>query len=333
MKNSPCISVLLPFYNAEKYLDKAIESILKQSYQDFELLLLDDGSFDMSLTIAQKYGEVDERISIISHANMGLCKTLQKGLSLAKGTYIARMDGDDIALPERFKEQIQYLEKHPNCVVLGTGSVIIDQNDQVLYVPEVAEGHNNLLAQLLKWTGPRICHPTVMMRTNAVKAVGGYVQQYHYEDIDLFLRLANVGQLENIPSLLLQHRVHLKSICHTRNDAELNKIKQKIYLDAVESLNLSSEFCQQNNIDCPQPIDTSEYYSTYEVYRRWSALAKRSGYQKSSLVYLWKAFLIKPFQAKTYWTAFCFLFGESYSTQLWNYLLRLKNFYSGSQSH
>ena len=324
MLNPPLVSVLLPVYNGEKYLDQAVQSILNQTYRNFELILLDDGSSDCSLKIAQTYADTDKRVRVYSHENMGLCRTLQKGVSLSLGKYIARMDADDIALPERFEQQVKYLESNPSCVVLGAGTIVIDPQDNLLYAPELTQGHEKILLELLQWKGSRICHPTVMMRTETVRAVGGYVQEYHYEDIDLFLKLAKVGKLENLPQKLLKHRLHLNSVCHTRNDLELNEIKQKIYLDAIKNLNISVDFCEQNGLTLPQPIDTSEYYSEYEVYRRWSVLARRSGFYITSLKYVYKAFANKPFKTKTYWTLLYCLFGEKYSSLVWNILLKAK---------
>jgi glycosyltransferase involved in cell wall biosynthesis len=327
MQNYPLVSVLLPVYNSEKYIHNAIQSVLNQTFKNFELIVLNDGSSDSSLEIAEHYADTDKRVRVYSHENRGICRTLQKGVNLALGKYTARMDADDIALPQRFEQQVQYLENNPSCVVLGTGTIVIDPQDNLLYAVEVTQGHEAILLELLQWKGSRICHPTVMMRTDAVRAVGGYVQEYHWEDIDLFLKLAKVGQLENLPQKLLKHRLHLSSITHTRNnDTKLNEIKQEIYLKAIENLHLSTDFCQQNNLSLPQPIDTSDYYSEYEVYCRWSIFARRSGFYTTSVKYLYKIFAKHPFKPKTYWTFLYCLFGEKYSSLIWNILLKSKQY-------
>jgi glycosyltransferase involved in cell wall biosynthesis len=325
MKNPPLVTVLLAVYNGEKYLHQAVQSILNQTYSNFELILLDDGSSDHSLEIAQHYGDTDKRVRVYSHENMGQAKTRQKGVNLARGKYIAIIDADDIAIPQRLEQQVQYLENNLSCVVLGAGIIVIDPAENVLYAPAVTQGHEQILLELLQWKGSRICHPTVMMRTEAVRAVGGYIQEYHWEDIDLFLKLAKVGRLENLPQKLLKHRLHLSSVTHTRdNDTKLNEIKKEIYLNAIKNLNISTEFCEQNGLTLPEPTDTSEYYSEYEVYCRWSILARRSGFYTTSFKYLYKIFAKYPFKPKTYWTFLYCLFGEKYSSLIWNILLKSK---------
>jgi len=324
MKGEPLVSVLLPFYNAEKYLGVAIESILNQTYSHFELLLLDDGSSEQSLKIAEHYAKQDTRIKVYHHENMGVCGTLQRGVSLAQGKYIARMDADDIACPERFQQQLHYLEQNPDCVVLGTRTVVVDPENQILYSPQVSTGHEEILKELLQWRGSRLCHPTVMMPTEAVKAVGGYTQEYMNDDIDLFLKLTKSGKFANLPEPLLRHRVHLSSVCHTRDESEVDRIKKRIYFDAIANLSLSQEFLEANQITPPTSSLASDYYSAYEVYRRWCLLARRSGFYRSSLKYCYKTFVNQPFQAKTYWTLFHCLMGEHYGSALWKFLMNIR---------
>ena len=119
------LTVLMPVYNAEKYLKPALESILNQTYKDFEFLIIDDGSTDKSLEIIKSYN--DSRIRLIGHEqNQKLIATLNEGIKLAQGEYIARMDADDISAPERLQKQMEFLEKHPATVVLGCDFQIID---------------------------------------------------------------------------------------------------------------------------------------------------------------------------------------------------------------
>ncbi|MGG6263562.1 glycosyltransferase family 2 protein [Leptolyngbya sp. AN03gr2] len=311
----PLVSVLFPVYNAEKYLKSAIDSILKQTYSNFELILLDDGSTDQSFAIASQFAQQDARVQLSHHVNMGLCRTLQKGVSLAQGKYIARMDADDIAHPERFERQVAYLEAHPTCVVLGTAITVIDPENDKIDLPQVSQDHDTILAELLSWTGPRLCHPTVMMRTESVKAVDGYTQDYHYEDIDLFLKLSQIGTLANLPERLLNYRWHLSSITHTRNQAKIRAIQDKL--------------CQTYPGSVMQPAPTcpiaSVYYSPYESYCRWLILAHRSGFWRSSLKYLFRVLFSHPLTPKSYWALIIVLVGEKTAATCWNWLLAIKH--------
>jgi glycosyltransferase involved in cell wall biosynthesis len=127
----PRISVVMSVYNGEKYLRQAIESILQQTYTDFEFIIIDDGSTDSSREIIQSYDDKRIRL-VINEQNIGLTKSLNKGIRLAKGEFIARMDADDISLPQRFEKQVAYLDSHPEVGVLGTYANIIDHRGKII---------------------------------------------------------------------------------------------------------------------------------------------------------------------------------------------------------
>ena len=132
-KKHSLISVIMSVYNDSNYLGKAIESILNQTLTDFEFLILDDGSTDGSKEIIKYYAKIDKRIKFNENPkNLGLATSLNKLIKLAKGQYIARMDADDESFPVRFEKQINYFNKFPETDVLGTGAIIIDNNDKIL---------------------------------------------------------------------------------------------------------------------------------------------------------------------------------------------------------
>lgn len=330
--NTPLVSVLLPFYNSEKYLKSAVQSILQQSYYNFELLLLDDGSTDNSLIIAKDFAQYDTRIEVYKHSNIGLCKTLQKGVEIAKGKYIARMDSDDIARPKRLELQVNYLEKHSDCVALGTALTIIDPEGKKLCQPDITQEHEQLVAELFQWKGPRICHPTVMMRTEAVRAVGGYLQEYHFEDVDLFLRLAKQGKLANLPNRLLEYRWHISSISHTRDHTRLQQIRQLILNKAASELNLivpelQNEATEQTKFESSTEtsfVISTNYSEDYEAYCRWCLIAQQSRFYITSWKYLIRAIRSKPFAAKSYWLLINYLFREQTACRFWNFLTAIK---------
>src|SRR5512135_1833139 len=126
MSDPPLISVCMPVYNAERYIARAVESILGQTFGDFEFLILDDGSTDGSLEILRRYANHDPRIRLTSRPNKGLPPSLNELVDQARGEFIARMDADDVALPERFARQVEYLRAHPDCVLVGSRVQLVD---------------------------------------------------------------------------------------------------------------------------------------------------------------------------------------------------------------
>ena len=212
---APRITVLMPVFNCEAFVGEAIESILDQSFSNYEFLIIDDASTDNTRVIVKSYQ--DPRITLIEKVhNTGYTRSLNYGLSIAKGVYIARMDGDDISLPERFEKQVSYMDGHPEVVVCGTIYSIIG-SDAVKKVPIT---HDDCKVQLLKKT----CfgHPTVMMRQSVFEAHGiKYdVTKEPAEDYDLWVTLLAYGKFYNLPEVLLNYRVHDTQI-------SVKKAKQK----------------------------------------------------------------------------------------------------------
>lgn len=202
----PTVSVLMCVYNGEKYLREAIDSILHQTYTDFELIIVNDGSTDTSEEIIFLYN--DERIKYIKNeTNLRLQASLNKGLENCSGRFIARMDADDISLPTRFQQQVEFLEYHPEIGVVGTGFIFIDGNgtqyESVQYPASPSE-----LQWSLFFSCP-IVHPSVMMRKEVIDSVGGYdTQLKHAEDYDLWCRLCFVTKFSNLENTLLKLRKH-----------------------------------------------------------------------------------------------------------------------------
>lgn len=212
MSHTPLISVLMPVYNAERYVAQAVDSILAQTCSDFEFLMIDDGSTDQSRAILQKYAIVDPRIRLISRANTGYAVALNEMLNLAHGEYVARMDADDIALPDRFKLQVEFLRQNPDCVCVGGAFNLIDEQGRLLTHLQVPVADTEIQKAALAGHGS-ICHPTVMMPRAVLLEMGGYnVEMQPAEDLDLWLRLGEVGKLANLPESVLNYRLHSKSV-------------------------------------------------------------------------------------------------------------------------
>jgi glycosyltransferase involved in cell wall biosynthesis len=204
----PC-SVLMPVYNAERFVGEAVESILNQSYGDFEFIIIDDGSTDRSPEILRSHATRDPRIRLTSRPNTGYLRALNEGLAQCHGEYIARMDADDVALPERLQRQIAFLDEHPECLMVGCGLLRIDADGDLLCEEHLPESHEEIEARLLRAVGA-IGHPAAVIRRQSLVEVGGYREPYYgSEDHDLWLRLAEHGRLANLPEALLKCRVHL----------------------------------------------------------------------------------------------------------------------------
>jgi len=233
MPYPPTVSVLLPVYNAERYLREAIDSVLAQTFGDFELIAIDDGSSDRSPAILREYAARDPRVRVIARANGGIAAALNDGLAVAAGSLVARMDADDISLPQRLALQVEYLRAHPECVLLGSRALLVDPYDTPLYESSNPTDHDAIEQLLLHGDGWAVIHPTAMMRTAAVRAAGGYRSQYvPIEDLDLFLRmLEQGGRAANLPAVLLRYRQHATSANHTRF-AEQEEKKRACVADA-----------------------------------------------------------------------------------------------------
>lgn len=211
------ISVIMPVYNCERFVAQAIESILSQTYQDFEFLVVDDGSTDKSYEIVKQY--TDPRIKHWQQPNGGVVDRLNELLDNAENDLVARMDADDIALPHRFEKQVEFLTTHPDHVAVGGCIEVIDDDDNSLCLWCNQQTHEEIDAIMINPinTGLTVVsHPAVMYRRDAVLAVGKYRKEIkHAEDLDLFLRLTeNGGKLANLSSVLLKYRLHLSSVCH-----------------------------------------------------------------------------------------------------------------------
>lgn len=197
-------TVLLPVFNGIPYITEAIDSILGQTFTNFELLVIDDGSTDDTLTILQSFAAKDPRVRVISRENRGLIATLNQGISLSNTELIVRMDADDIALPTRLERQIVFMKSHPDIAVCGTGITLYETGEN-RYLPE----KNDALRVLALFNTP-VFHPTVIMRKSSVLKLGGYSYDSPCaEDYDLWERMLHSGsKLANLGEVLLMYRIH-----------------------------------------------------------------------------------------------------------------------------
>lgn len=218
----PIATVLMPVYNGQTYLKEAIDSILGQTFADFEFLIIDDGSTDDSLAIAKSY--IDPRIRIIENErNLKLIATLNKGLALAQGQYIVRMDCDDIAVPERLQKQVEFMEANPNVGVCGSWIKFFGAASWVYRYPVESDAikaglfFENMLA-----------HPTVIIRKLLIDDhhLSYDEADLHAEDFGLWQRCSRITKIANFPEVLLYYRVHANSISHVHRNSQLETEKK-----------------------------------------------------------------------------------------------------------
>ena len=303
-KPRPRASVILPIFNAAPYLSDAIQSVLAQSFTDFECLLLNDGSTDGSAAIIDEFVKIDIRCKAHSWPNHGLIETLNRGLELAAGDIIFRMDADDICRPDRFVKQFSYLENHSDCVAVGSRLLLIDDSGMPICDFGDYQEHADIDAAHLAAKGGSLPHPAVAMRRNAVQSIGGYRRGFDYaEDIDLFLRLAEVGKLANLPEVLLHYRQHLNSIgyrhAHIQNLNTIRAVAEARARRGLKSVALSVDLPTKTAVD-----------SLSSRHRKWAWWALDAINLKTARKHAWRAVVAKPFDIQNLKLLFCVLRGR-----------------------
>ncbi|MGC1472778.1 MAG: glycosyltransferase [Psychroserpens sp.] len=231
MRSFPKITVLMPVYNCENFVEKAVQSILNQTFTDFEFIIIDDASTDKTLDIVKSF--IDLRISIIEKArNSGYVNSLNHGLSIARGKYIARMDGDDISLPMRFQRQVSFMDANKDVVVCGTNFNYLNKegvkNNPIL--------HDDIKIRLLYKNS--LGHPTVMIRKSALinHRLNYDVSKEPAEDYALWVKLLGIGNLHNLDEVLLSYRQHDNQVS-IRKLSVKPKIRAEIRISILEYIN------------------------------------------------------------------------------------------------
>ena len=200
----------MPVYNGQAFLGEALESIRQQTFVDWELVAVDDGSHDGSGSVLERFAATDRRIRILTNeTNAGIAAALNRGWREARGAYIARLDADDVALPERLARQVEFLDAHPRVAAVGGAAIFVDGMGRRLSVARVPTS-NRAIKRIL----PRhncFNHPSVTLRRSALEAVGGY-RFDHVEDYDLWLRLSERFDLANVHEPVILYRLHPEQV-------------------------------------------------------------------------------------------------------------------------
>ena len=299
----PLVSVCMPVYNAERYVAEAVESILGQTFGDFEFLIIDDGSTDGSRRILESFAARDPRIRLVSRPNTGYVVALNEMLGMARGELIARMDADDVAMPGRFERQAAYLREHPEVVAVGTSLVIIDPHGAPLAEKHLPEAHETI-EKILFETDLAICHPSAMIRRDALLQLGGYKPEYcPAEDIDLWLRLAEVGRLANVPEVLIRYRQHMQSMGNSQR-ARQEKGAWLAVAHARQRRGLADEgTAAAVSRARPNPSEVDQMC-------KWAWWALASGHIRTARAYALRCSYRRPFSVNSWRVLYCALRGR-----------------------
>jgi glycosyltransferase involved in cell wall biosynthesis len=270
----PLVTILMPVYNAERFLCEAIDSILNQTLANFEFLVIDDGSTDSSLNIIRSYK--DPRIRLVQNEkNLGISLTLNKGIELASTELIARMDADDISYPERLQKQYDYFKDHPDCALLSTQARVITEDKQVEYTDRT---NSDFYYYNLTFSSP-IFHPSVMYRKQAVKEAGMYAIKYS-EDYELFWQLSRKHKFYNLPEVLLDYRNNTESLHQVNKkkeyaEAEHSQILRNIRFYTGINYTISGNYIKCYKYDYEPLLEEGDLYKIVDCLNQLNFITKQ----------------------------------------------------------
>ena len=231
----PKVSVVMPAYNAERYVADAIESILNQTFRDFEFLIIDDCSKDGTGKIIRDYASTDNRIVFIQNErNLKIGKTLNKGIGLARGRYVCRMDADDLSYLDRLEKQVTFMERNPNVVISGGTMEVCDEEMNVISKRKYNLTDESIRKKLFRYSP--FCHATTIYRREAAIEIGGYNELLPpAEDYDFYFRIGKLGLFGNLPDTLYKMRVN-------RSGASFSNVRRQEYLTLYIRLKAVNEY-------------------------------------------------------------------------------------------
>lgn len=206
------IDVMMPAYNAAATIGEAIDSLLTQTVRDIRVIVVNDGSTDATPAILAKVAEEDDRVVVVNKTNDGIVEARNDALAATSAEFLACLDSDDIALPDRFDRQLAYLNAHPNCIGVGGAVAHVDEHGVPIHGMTNPGSPSDADAAKAPALEPYIVHSTLMVRRADVMAVGGYRHVPNSEDSDLFWRLLERGVLTNLPDTFAKYRVHTASV-------------------------------------------------------------------------------------------------------------------------
>jgi glycosyltransferase involved in cell wall biosynthesis len=300
----------MPVFNSRRFVAAAIRSILGQTFTDLELVIVDDGSTDGTSEILLQLAQQDRRIVLLRQTNAGVSAASNRGLAIARGEFIARMDHDDISLPHRLATQVEFLRTHPDCVAVGSHVLMIDREGLPLRVQRVPLTHEEIEADLMHLDRWAMFHPSMMARGDVMRELGGYSLEFcNLEDLDLFVKLAERGRLANLPEVLVQYRQHFSSICFT-TAPEHARLREAIFREASRR---RGRDLMPSLVGDPPPDDGAwarRRNQPAEFEKMWAWWALDSGFVTTARRHAAKAFAMRPFRLESWRLLACALRGR-----------------------
>lgn len=270
----PRVSVIIPVYNRQQYLGEAIDSILGQSFADFELLVIDDGSTDGSCEIARAYSDCRIRL-IVNDMNLGQPKTRNRGIHLARGAYIAMLDSDDVAYPQRLAQQVAFLERNPDHALIGSWKSSMGALGQPLRTPRQRPVRADQVSAWSLFRCP-IVHPSVMARASVLRA-NPYCERFLIgADFELFVRLLASGhKLANLPEVLVHYRKHPGGISQAAASERAQQLARRAIF-RTQLAGLGIDFTEEDLVRhdwlCHRPYVGAQRWLPDAAYLEWAAL-------------------------------------------------------------
>lgn len=288
---TPRVSVVMSVYNSSRYLESAIDSILGQTYDDFEFLVINDGSTDDTQKILASYD--DPRIVVLDNKrNLGLAASLNRGVSIARGEYIARQDADDVSYPQRLTNQVAYLDAHPQVGVVGTTTEWIDDDNNVVRVWRQPTGNPAIHETLLKHCC--LIHGSTMFRRRCFEEMGGYNSAMRTgQDYDLWLRMSDSWDMGCLAEVLYKYRWHPGMISTTRQKEQERNAEIALDRAIRRRLRYGALAVRGGSDDIPERLRNLSRRRLAERYVWWSAGARKSG-RRLALRFIIVALLLDP---------------------------------------
>lgn len=289
MTTSPIVSVLMTVRNGEKYVAETIRSVLAQDMPDFEYVIVDDGSTDSTPRILKEYEAKDKRITVVVQEPRGIAASANNGLSRCRGEFVARIDADDLAKPQRFRRQLAYLAQTGH-VCVGSYVEYIDPDGRLLTTIKPPVENEKIQELILRGHGA-IYNPSSMIRREALERIGGYISEYDTaEDLDCWLRLGEIGTLGNVPEALLQYRLHPKSASATQR--EVQRARARLACErAWQRRGIAGTF------EAAEPWRPGrDRASRHEFMLRYGWWAFGSGEKRTAILYARRAIALQPWK-------------------------------------
>ena len=292
----PLVSVIMPVFNCGNFLDRSIRSIVDQTFSDFEFIIVDDGSTDNSLEIANDWASRDSRIQVYPLKHVGIAQARNAAIERANGKYLANNDADDFSIKHRLFEQVQFLNDNPDVVVVSSSILFVDPDGSPIERRFVPTAHKEIDSELLAGRGLSLTHSAMMFRRSTFIAIDGYSKDLEVcEDIDLCLKFAEFGCLANIPEILLNVTRHRSSVSKIHSQERLEKIRklrERVVLNAYKRRGVAAPEVSIETVD--------ELYREDETHLKWANAAYRNEFYSTALKYSVAAIKSNVLNAKTW---------------------------------